>query len=161
VISSPARIAALVLVAGLGPASAQVPGVPIWPPEQERDGFFDPPLPLSQEITGVIRASVAAAPVVRIERIRDVFPAIRACWSPAGQGDGQLTVRLAFRRDGTIMGAPRVTYSKLAEPEARRSFGERVFAAIDRCAPLPFSASFGAAVAGRPFTFRFIDDRSI
>jgi hypothetical protein len=26
---------------------------------------------------------------------------------------------------------------------------------------LPFSDSFGGAVAGRPFTFRFIDDRNI
>ncbi len=156
------RAAAAALLAGLsGAALAQASAVPIWPADQERDRFFDPPAPLPQEIRGVIRASMAADPVGWIERIRDVFPAVRACWSPPGQGDGELTVRLAFRRDGTIMGQPRITYAKPRDSGARRAFADPVFAALERCAPLPFSGSFGAAVAGRPFTFRFIDDRHI
>ena len=28
-----------------------------------------------------------------------------------------------------------------------------------QCTPLPFTAALGSAIAGRPFTFRFIDDR--
>jgi hypothetical protein len=159
VILSARRILVLALAACVAaPAFGQVA---IWPPEQEGDRFFDPPAPLSQEITGLIRGSMAPGPVARIERIREVFPAVRACWSPAGQGDGELTVRLAFRRDGTVMGAPRITYSKAADTEASRAFADRVFSALERCAPLPFSPSFGAAVAGRPFTLRFIDDRNV
>ena len=155
--------AAAALLAGplCSPAFAQAASVPIWPPEHERDRFSDPPVPLPQEIRGVVRASLAAGPVARIERIRDVFPAVRACWSPRGQGEGELTVRLAFRRNGTIMGTSRITYAGVGDPDARRAFAERVFAAFERCAPLPFSDSFGGAVAGRPFTFRFIDDRNI
>jgi hypothetical protein len=32
---------------------------------------------------------------------------------------------------------------------------------LQRCAPLPFTEALGNAVAGRPFTMRFIDDRKL
>ena len=149
------------LLAGLcGSALAQAPALPIWPPEHDRDRFFDPPPALPQDIHGVVRASMPVQPLGRIDRIRDVFPAVRACWDPDGAGAAQITVRLGFRRDGTIMGAPRVTYAKAPSLQSQQAFAERVLAALHGCAPLPFSPAFGGAVAGRPFTFRFIDDRN-
>jgi hypothetical protein len=32
---------------------------------------------------------------------------------------------------------------------------------IKRCSPLPFTDALGNAVAGRPFTMRFLDDRKL
>jgi hypothetical protein len=122
---------------------------------------FEPPLTLPEGINGTLRASLPGAvpKTGRIDRIREVFPAVRTCWTlPEADGRAELTLRLSFRRDGAIIGQPRVTYSA-GEREARSRLARSVREALERCAPLPFTRAFGAAVAGRPFTFRFIDDR--
>jgi hypothetical protein len=110
------------------------------------------------------RGPVLAAPP-RVERIADVFRAVGACWLGAGElaPTGQeLTLRLSFKRNGEILGQPRVTYYKPgASPEERKPFTDSILAALDRCLPLPFSPTFGAAVAGRPFVLRFIDARRV
>ena len=131
------------------------------------DEFFplDPPLALPQQINGIVRASSREAPPDRIERIGDVFPVVRACWQPpqgrAGATGQQVTLRLSFNRSGQTLGQPRVTYRNPSRgnAELERRFKDSVIAALSTCTPLPFSKSFGAAIAGRPFTFRFIDDR--
>ena len=127
----------------------------------ERDRFLDPPPSLPESVNGVVRANRGGREG-RIERIRDVFPAIRACWRlPAGEPSGQqITVRLSFKRSGDLLGQPRITYAALGgDAEARRRFAGSVLSAFETCLPLPFSPTFGAAIAGRPFTFRFVDDR--
>ena len=67
-----------------------------------------------------------------------------------------MTLRVAFRRDGTVIGQPNVTYSmpQRGDPEQER-FIAAIFKAITGCAPLPFSKPLGAAIAGRIFTFRY------
>lgn len=129
-----------------------------------RDPFRDPPPSLPESVNGVVRASRDGARDGRIGRIRDVFPAIRACWRPPGADatGRQMTVRLSFKRNGTLLGRPRITYAALGDdPEERRRFAGSVLDAFESCLPLPFSPSFGAAIAGRPFTFRFLDDRAV
>ena len=39
-------------------------------------------------------------------------------------------------------------------------YREAVTTALERCTPLPFTDGLGGAVAGRPITVRFIDDRN-
>jgi hypothetical protein len=125
---------------------------------------LDPPLALPQQINGVLRGSSAVRAVEQIVEIRDVFRAVRACWrSPAfpnGPTGMQITVRLSFKKDGQIIGRPAITYFQ-GTPERRNEerFVASVLSAFHACAPLPFTAEFGSAIAGRPFTFRFIDDR--
>jgi hypothetical protein len=67
-----------------------------------------------------------------------------------------VTLRLSFRRDGTIIGEPVVTYSRptRGEREQERFIG-RMTAAFRSCMPLPFSSALGGAIAGRIFTFRY------
>jgi hypothetical protein len=127
---------------------------------------LDPPMALPEQINGAVRGSSRAAEVARIDRIADVFPAIRACWRPPTGASGptglQITVRLSFKRNGEVLGRPRVTYAGPGgDRDHRGRFAASIVSALRRCEPLPFSAGFGAAVAGRPFTFRFIDDRQI
>jgi hypothetical protein len=130
---------------------------------EERDGFEDPPLALPQQINGIIRASAAAGTIRPIERITHVFAALRACWEiPDGAlaTGQQVTIRVSFRRTGEMIGRPTITYSRPTDDRDERDrFARSAVDAFERCTPLPFSPSFGAAIAGRPFTFRFVDDR--
>ena len=59
-------------------------------------------------------------------------------------------------------GRPRVTYMKSdVSPATEAAYGQAAAAALARCLPLPLTAAFGDAIAGRPLTIRFIDNRGI
>jgi len=74
----------------------------------------------------------------------------------------QMSVRLAFKRSGEMISAPRVTYaSREAPPAARDAYHDAILAALERCTPLPFTPGLGGAVAGRPVAIRFVDDRGV
>jgi hypothetical protein len=61
-----------------------------------------------------------------------------------------------------VLGSPRITYYNAGgRTDERDAFTRAIRNAFERCTPLPFTARFGAAIAGRPFTFRFIDSRSL
>jgi hypothetical protein len=74
--------------------------------------------------------------------------------------DRELTLRLSFRRDGTIIGVPQTTYSRPSkeDPEQAR-FITTVQQAFADCTPVPFSKPLGASIAGRIFTFRYTVER--
>jgi hypothetical protein len=159
----PNRAAAAIAV---GLALSGVPAAGARAQLFERDEHFplDPPLALPQQLNGTIRGSSPVAEVARVDRIRDVFPAIRACWRPPASGEGptglQVTVRLSFKRSGEVLGKPQITYFKAGgERHFQERFAASVMSAFAQCTPLPFTAALGSAIAGRPFTFRFIDDR--
>jgi hypothetical protein len=100
----------------------------------------------------------------RLDTIRDMFDALRACWVPPPPDEArpgmQMSVRLAFKRSGEMISAPRVTYaSREAPPAARDAYHDAILAALERCTPLPFTPGLGGAVAGRPVAIRFVDDR--
>jgi hypothetical protein len=101
----------------------------------------------------------------RLDTIRDLFDALRACWVPPPQEEArpgmQMSVRLSFRRSGQMIGDPRVTYtSPDAPPAARNMYHDAILAALERCTPLPFTPGLGGAVAGRPIAIRYVDDRN-
>jgi hypothetical protein len=152
-----AGAAAAVLAAALGASGAA---------GQERfeDRRFEEPPTQPESLNGTVRRREAPAPG-RIERIRDVFLAVQACWRPrpgSGFSGQEMTVRLAFKRSGEVLGQPRITFYRAGTDASRREdFADSVRGAFQRCTPLPFSARLGAAVAGRPFTFRFVDSRSL
>ena len=158
------HLAAAVLAAALGVASPGLAQGAASSFEQDGSYFLQPPLTLPEGINGVLRASARPAPVGAIESIGQVFAAVRACWRPpdtALRGQ-QITLRLAFKRSGEILGTPRITYYRAGRnDEDRGPFTRSVREAFATCLPLPLSPRLGAAVAGRPFTFRFVDDRPI
>jgi hypothetical protein len=156
------RVAAVVAgTAAPAPVDAPIRPVQLF----DDDGWYwrEPPPPLPQQLGGIVRPRRGDAGPSRVERIADVFRAVSSCWAlpgdptPSGQ---ELTLRLSFKRNGDILGKPRITYYKPGtNPEDRKPFTDSILAALERCLPLPFSPGFGAAVAGRPFVFRFIDAR--
>jgi hypothetical protein len=100
----------------------------------------------------------------KIDTIRAMFAALRACWQPpepAKAHDGmQMSVRFAFNRNGGIIGEPRVTYTTPGvDDDTRQVYRGAIKDALDRCTPLPFSPGMGGAIAGRPIAVRYVDDR--
>ena len=101
-----------------------------------------------------------------LDSIREMFAALRACWVPPpkeGAHHGmEYTIRFAFKRDGTMIAPPRVTYSSHDAPaDTRNVYRDAIDAALKRCTPLHFSDGMAGAVAGRPIAIRFVDDRTI
>jgi len=151
----------LLLAAGASPLAAQ--GLsPLGDSEEEQRR--NEPLPsLPESLNGTVRPRADLSEVRRIDRIRDVFRAVQACWRPpsgSGYSGQELTIRLSFKRSGEVLGKPRITYYKEGTmPEQREPFTRSVQEALVRCTPLPFTDALGGAIAGRPFVFRFVDSR--
>jgi hypothetical protein len=71
-------------------------------------------------------------------------------------------VQMSFRRNGELFGQPRITFESAgASDDERLAYRVAVAQMLQRCAPLPFTEALGNAVAGQPFTIRFIDDRKL
>jgi hypothetical protein len=101
-----------------------------------------------------------------LDSITALYAALRSCWAPppkdAARHGMQYTVRFAFKRDGSMIAPPRMTYSSHdAPPQVRDLYRDAVNAALARCLPLHFSHDMGAAIAGHPIAIRFVDDRTI
>jgi hypothetical protein len=101
-----------------------------------------------------------------LNTIRDMFAALRACWVPPPKEEArhgmEYTIRFALKRDGTMIAAPRMTYSSHDVPSTTRDvYRVAIDAALKRCTPLHFTDGMGGAVAGRPIAIRFVDDRTI
>lgn len=105
-----------------------------------------------------------AKPTAPIDSIRDLFASLRACWEPPGrdeaQADMQMTVRLSFRRDGSVIATPRITYATAGAGETtRQAYWHAITAALDRCTPLTLTDGMAGALAGRPIAIRYVDNR--
>ena len=116
-------------------------------------------------LAGVLLSSPVAGAQQRkpLDTLDDVKQAIRGCWRwppiNAIRTGMELTVRLSFKSDGEIFGA-RVTYqSPDVSDDERLLYYRALVLTIKRCSPLPLTPELGAAVAGRPFFFRFVDTR--
>jgi hypothetical protein len=101
-----------------------------------------------------------------LNTIRDMFAALRACWTPPPKEEArrgmEYTIRFAFTRDGAMIAAPRMTYSTHeASATTRDVYRGAVEAAMKRCTPMHFSEGMARAIAGRPIAIRFVDDRTI
>lgn len=92
-----------------------------------------------------------------VATLRDVGRALSRCWRPpAAAGAVEATLRLAFARDGALVGAPRVTYVKVKDAALREEVRASALAAARRCSPLRFTPRAASAMAGRIFAIRLI-----
>jgi hypothetical protein len=158
---SGARLAALILALGaVAPAWAQDGSSPFEDPDRRQERL-EPPLSLPESFNGVIRPGTGEPAPARIDRLSDIGRMMQACWQPSGvKYSGQeITIRVSFKRNGEVFGKPMITHYRAGQPNAenRQAFTQAVRDAFVRCSPMPFSDRLGAAVAGRPFTFRFVD----
>jgi len=102
----------------------------------------------------------ALAEPARVDTIKDVVARLRTCWKPppaslANPGI-DITVIVSFKRDGNILGHPKITYeSEQATDNDRLNYRIAVMEALQRCTPMPFTEGMAGAVAGRPFAIQF------
>jgi hypothetical protein len=106
-------------------------------------------------------------PPPQLNTLRDVGLALEICWlanePPIEQARPGMTVTvmLTFTRTGALLGEPRFTYvTREASAETRALYQRAAVAAINACTPLPFTEALGNALAGRPNTMRFTDERN-
>ena len=104
--------------------------------------------------------STAQAEPGQVDNIKEAFARLRTCWKPPPESqanpDVEITVIVSFKRDGSILGHPKITYeSEHATDNDRLAYRIAVMEALQRCTPMPFTESMGGAVAGRPFAIRF------
>ncbi|WP_322418959.1 hypothetical protein [Mesorhizobium huakuii] len=92
-----------------------------------------------------------------VTTLKEMSEAIYVCWKPpAGTAGMSLTLQFSLRRNGTLIGKPRATYSDLGtDPQLSRAFVASILKALDDALPLPFSDSMGGAIAGRMLAPRF------
>jgi hypothetical protein len=110
-------------------------------------------------------ARAEPAPTV-LNTMKDMGLALQACWIPPPVDQArpgmQITVQMSFKRNGELLGKPRTTFESAgASDDERLAYRVAVAEMLKRCSPLPFTEALGGAVAGRPFTMRFRDDRKL
>ena len=111
-------------------------------------------------------ASDAVAEPARLNSMKDMGAALQACWVPPpidqSRPGMQITVQMSFKRNGELLGQPRITFESAgASDDERLAYRLAVAEMLKRCSPLPFTDALGNAVAGRPFTMRLIDSRKL
>jgi hypothetical protein len=100
-----------------------------------------------------------------LNTLEELFSALEACWEPPpldqSRPGTEITIRFSLNRAGEILGEPRFTYSSPSLPgEVKSAYQRAVWDALKRCTPLSLSEGLAGAIAGRPISGRFIDDRA-
>jgi hypothetical protein len=118
-------------------------------------------------LTLVLSAHVntASAQAGAVSTLNGMFERLKGCWRgprlPRGHPGMQITVLFSFKRDGELLGRPRITFETPGASEADSiAYRTAVMETLQRCSPMPFSGGLGDAVAGRPFRVRFDDRRN-
>jgi hypothetical protein len=121
-----------------------------------------PPLSLPTTLRGTVQVPAERQDVGRqADTLKDLYDRLASCWKPpAGLPRlerTEVTVRFTLRRDGSVIGEPRITFA--TQPRASRAF--RLFAqaaqdSIRRCTPAGITPGLGGGIAGRPIALRFV-----
>jgi hypothetical protein len=114
-----------------------------------------------------VRATIVLASMLacagRVALAEDAAPAntlvelqrqLGACMAgkSLGPAGSRLTIMLMMKRDGSIFGKPRITFSHLeGDKDARQQFVDDTERAVETCLPFRITPSLGGAIAGRPF----------
>jgi hypothetical protein len=98
-----------------------------------------------------------------LNRLDEIGPLLSKCLQlPAdsiARPGMRVTLRLAFTRDGAILGEPRFTFTTSAPPDVKAAYQRAAVDMLNRCTPLPITKELGGAIAGRPFVIPIVDTR--
>ena len=89
--------------------------------------------------------------------LREMGAALWSCWfPPAGTQNFQVTIIFSFKRNGEVLGKPRITYSTFnGDVEEQRRIMGLILTSLEACTPVAVTPELGGAIAGRPFTMTF------
>jgi hypothetical protein len=101
-----------------------------------------------------------------LDSIGDLFAALRSCWTPPSadiaRQDMQITVRFSFKRNGEMIGSPRLTFATAGvSADIRDTYLKAINTSLAGCLPLKFTGALGGALAGRPIAIRYVDNREL
>jgi hypothetical protein len=100
---------------------------------------------------GRVALAQGAAPANTLVELQRQLGACMAGKS-LGPAGSRLTIMLMMKRDGSIFGKPRITFSHLeGDKNARQQFVDDTERAVETCLPFRITPSLGGAIAGRPF----------
>jgi hypothetical protein len=91
--------------------------------------------------------------------LRDLFKTLNECLlkAPSGIPGCEVTVVFSLKRDGSLLGRPRISHARLfGDPDAQRSFVAGALATIAKCLPINVTDGLGGAIAGRPLSVRIV-----
>lgn len=118
------------------------------------------PLSLPQTLRGTVMVPLRATPDAPADTLAALYRALAACWSaPDGLGRGrgvEITARLSLRRDGSLIGPPRITYAAGVAAGQRGALVRATLDALRDCTPARITAGLGRAIAGRPVALRLV-----
>ncbi len=103
----------------------------------------------------VVAAAAVAQEAPPANTLMDMRRQFAGCMSrmPIGPAGSRVTIAFMMKRDGSIFGQPRITYSRLEGDEgARRRFLDDAERAVNACLPLKVTPALGGAIAGRIFS---------
>lgn len=119
---------------------------------------------------GILALAVAMAPAQSVfaqelATMDAVGNKLMDCWSPpAGSQGSAVTLRFSFRRDGSLIGAPRATHVDVeGDEDARKAFVDAAVESLQDCAPVTLSDTLARGIGGKVFlmTFRGGGDAAI
>ncbi len=84
-----------------------------------------------------------------LDTIGDLFAALRSCWMPPPENEAQagmqMSVKFSFKRDGGLIGQPRLTYvTPGASEQTRDVYLGAINTSLGKCAPLPLTRASAA-----------------
>jgi hypothetical protein len=105
-------------------------------------------------------AFLAASPIearsAPANTLPDLWRELSACVKGPGDSAGsELTIIFALKRDGSLLGKPRITHSHLlGDADAQNAFVAGAIGALAKCLPISITDDLGGAIAGRPLSIR-------
>jgi len=107
---------------------------------------------------GLVLALPCPARAAPAETLDALFADLRRCLSGSRGTDGSdLTIVFSLRRNGSLIGTPRISHAELPGNRAeQQQFLASVASAFARCLPLDITDGLGGAIAGRPMRFRIV-----
>jgi hypothetical protein len=99
-----------------------------------------------------------AAKAAPANSLAELYAALGECVrAAAGAPGSEITVVFSLKRNGSLLGKPRISHAKLlGDANARRDFVASVLSGFNHCLPVAMTDGLGGAVAGRPLNFRVI-----
>ncbi|WP_375456695.1 hypothetical protein [uncultured Methylobacterium sp.] len=154
-----ARVTAASLIA-LAPPVAGALAARAFDGYAEDGGRPGYPLSLPQTLRATVVVPLDRAPAATADTLAELYPVLAACWRPPAALERaagvEITARLALRRDGSLLGAPRITYATGVGGRTRPALVRATLDGLRRCLPAPVTPGLGRAIAGRPVALRLV-----
>jgi hypothetical protein len=110
-------------------------------------------------LTASMALTILPAHAAPVDNLATLWRTLGSCARiesvPAPSLGSEVTVLFSLKRDGSLLGQPRITHSRLlGDPADQRAFMAAALTAVAKCLPIPVTDGLGGAIAGRPLRLR-------